>query len=609
MPEHILVGLSSIIILGVLAQWLAWRFRLPAILLLFIFGFIAGPVTGILDPDEVFGDLFFPLISISVAIILFEGGMRLRLSELKEAGPVVFRLTSLGIIITWVLAAAGLYFVVGMSRHLSILLGAVLVVTGPTVIIPLLRQVRPIGKYAAIVKWEGIVNDPIGAILAVLVFEIIVPRTSSVSSILAEGVLKSLGLGSLIGVVGAVVIVLMLRKYLVPDFLQTPITTMLVVIVFITANFIQSESGLLAVTVMGIVLAGQRFVSIKHIVDFKENLQVLLIASLFIMLAARIPVADLGLTNWAEWAFVALIILVIRPLAVLGSTLWSDIDKAGKVFLSCMAPRGVVAAAVVSVFALRLEDTGIEGVDRLVPLTFKVIFATVAIYGLTAPWLARRLKIAKPNPQGVLFGGAQLWVQEVALALKAEGLETVLVDANWANITTARGKGLRAHYGSLLSEDVFNRVPLDEIGMFVAVTPNDEVNSLAAIHFGDILGRASVYQLPPSDNKGKDGRESNMPLHLRGRPVFAGHATHDYIKDFFQRGGVVKRTSISAEFDLDRYSSTYGEEALQLFLVSTDGFLRPITVKDPPIAKAGDKLVGIVRRPALQVSPDKTTSV
>ena len=594
MPEHILIGLGAIIVFGILAQWLAWRLHLPAILLLLVFGFVAGPVTNLLDPLEVFGDLFFPLVSVSVAIILFEGGLSLKLRELRLGGPIVARLTTIGIVVTWIFAALGAHWIAGMNWNLAILLGAVLVVTGPTVIIPLLRQVRPTGRIGSIVKWEGIVNDPIGAILAVLVFEVIMAGSGNISSVLAGSVLKALFLGTLFGLVGAGLTVLMIRRYLVPDFLQNPVSTMLVVIVFVVSNEIQNESGLLAVTVMGVALANQKFVSIKHIYEFKENLRVLLISSLFIMLAASLPVAELALTNWAEWGFIALLILVARPAAVFVATIGADISNSGRLFLSWLAPRGIVAAAVVSVFALRLAEANIEGVERLVPLTFKIIFATVAIYGLTLPFIARWLKMAKPDPQGVLFGGAQPWVQEVAKVLKAEGFSVALVDANWANVTHARREGLVAHYGSMLSEDLMTDMPMDDIGKFIAVTPNDEVNSLAALHFSEILSRSGVFQLPPSGQKKKNSRQSEMPQHLRGRHAFSERATCDYIREQFREGAVVKRTTISEEFDMDRFTVMYGEHALPLFVISGEGQLRVYTVNEPEEPRTGDKLISIV---------------
>ncbi len=593
MSEHILIGLGSIIVLGILAQWLAWRLHLPAILLLLVAGFLAGPATGILHPDEVFGDLFFPIVSVSVAIILFEGGLSLKFRELKQGGGAVLRLTTVGILVTWVLASLGGYYIAGMDLPIAVLLGAVLVVTGPTVIIPLLRQVRPIGKSGSVAKWEGIVNDPIGAILAVLVFELILSGEGQGSSVVIWAAVKSLAFGGLIGLAGAGITVLFLRRYLVPDFLQSPVATMLVVMAYIASNSIQPESGLLAVTVMGIALANQRFVSIKHIYEFKENLRVLLISSLFIMLAARLPVKELGLTNWGEWAFIALLIVVVRPASIFISTIGSDLKRAEKIFLAALAPRGIVAAAVVSVFAIRLQETHFVGVADMVPLTFKIIFTTVAVYGLALPYIARALKVAKPNPQGVLFAGAAPWVRKIGEVLKNEGFQVAFVDANWANVTAARNEGFRAYYGSVLSEELLNELQLDDIGKMISVTPNDEVNSLASLHFVDIFGRSGVFQLPPAALRRNTGKNV-MPLHLRGRYAFREDTTFAYFRDRFNAGAVVKRTTLTEEFDMDRLTLMYGEGTVPLFAISESNVLGVYSVENPPAPNEGDRVISLV---------------
>lgn len=594
MTEDLLLGLASIVVLGILAQWLAWRLHLPAILLLLIFGILAGPVSGVLDPDLVFGDLLFPLVSISVAIILFEGGLNLRLGELKNARSVIGGLVSAGIAITWVLAAAGAYFITGFELRLAVLLGAVLVVSGPTVIIPLLRQIRPVGNISSIVKWEGIVNDPIGALLAVLVFEVILlGDADGGTTVVVTGVLKALILGGGIGILGAGVIILLLRRYFIPDFLQNPVSLMLVVVSYVAADAIQPESGLLTVTVMGVALVNQKFVSIRHILEFKENLRVLLISSLFIILAARLPVESPAFTEPAGWIFVAFIILVVRPLAVIGSTFKSSLTWRERLFLMWVAPRGIVAAAVVSVFAIHLVEVGFAGGEKLVPLTFQVIAVTVAVYGLTSPLVARRLKLALPNPQGVLMAGAHAWAREVAGALSKAGLPVAMIDSNWANVTEARNAGLNAHYANALSEDTSVDIPMDGIGRFLAMTPNDEVNTLSVLHFVDLFGRAEVYQLAPVSG-GAAAARSNLPLHLRGRYLFDKEATFGHISTLLQRGAVVKTTPITEEFNFEAFRSIYGSSALPLFIVTETGSLQVCTVNQPAQPEAGDLLISMV---------------
>ncbi|MCB2229161.1 cation:proton antiporter [bacterium] len=594
MSEHLLIGLGAIIVLGILAQWLAWRLHLPAILLLLLSGFIAGPVTGILHPDELFGDILFPLVSVSVAIILFEGGLSLRFQEVRKIGGVITSLITVGALVTWVLSSMAASWIVGLPSGPSLLIGAVLVVTGPTVIIPLLRQVRPMGRIGSIVKWEGIVNDPIGAIIAVIVFEVILEGgLKQGMGIVIPAVLKSLFLGGLIGLAGAGAIVLLLRRYLVPDFLQNPVALMMVLIVFLGANHIQTESGLLAVTVMGIALANQKFVSIRHILEFKENLRVLLIASLFVILSARLPISEMALDSVSNWIFVIVLIVLVRPLSVFIATFRSKISLNEKLFVAWMAPRGIVAAAVTSVFVLRLSEAGYVQFEPLVPLIFQVIVGTVAVYGLTAGPVARKLKLSKPNPQGVLFAGAHVWAREMAKALSDLGFQVAMVDSNWSNVTTARNLGLRGYYGSILSEDVLNELQLDGIGRLVALTPNDEVNSLAALHFVDIFGRGDVYQIPGGATA-KNEKRKELPMHLRGRYLFAKDATYAALTNRFQRGAIVKRTSITEEFNLERLRSRYGDSVIPLFLVTESGSLQLFSMESKLTPKPGDTVISIV---------------
>lgn len=594
MSEDILVGLAAIIILGIVAQWLAWRLHLPTILLLLIGGFIAGPITGVLNPDELFGHLLFPLVSVSVAIILFEGGLSLNLKELRPVGRIVVNLTTIGILITWLLTALAAHYIVGVDWSPAILLGAILVVSGPTVIIPLLRQVRPSGKIGSIVKWEGIINDPIGAILAVLVFEVTVSSGYQEGTWMAiSGVIKAILFGAIIGILGAGVIVLFLKRYFIPDFLQNPVALMMVVIAYTASNALQPESGLLAVTVMGIALANQKYVSIHHIVEFKENLRVLLISSLFIILAARLPIGDIGFDNYRNWIFIAVLIVLIRPLMVVVATARSGLKANEKAFLSWIAPRGIVAAAVASVFTIRLGELDYSGYDIIAPITFMVIIATVTLYGLSAPYVARSLKVARPNPQGVLFAGAQPWVRDLAEILKEEGFRTALIDTNWGNVTAARNAGLHTYYGNVLAENLLSELQLDGIGRLLALTPNDEVNSLAALHFNDIFGSSGVYQLPSRASQSRDGRRA-MPQHLHGRFLFDDDATYDHLLSRFQSGAMVKKTNLTDEFDFEAYKQMYGETALPLMVITQSRKLRIYTADYDPSPEPGEVLISIV---------------
>ncbi|MEE9613885.1 MAG: cation:proton antiporter [Thermodesulfobacteriota bacterium] len=591
MTEHLLIGIASIVVLGVGAQWLAWRMGLPAILLLLIIGFVAGPVTGFLDPDEIFGDLLLPIVSISVALILFEGGLTLRVSELKGFGGVVRNLVTIGVVVTWLIGSLAAGYLLGLDLALSVLVGAVLVVTGPTVIVPLLRHVRPVGHLGSILKWEGIVIDPIGAMLAVRVFEGIVAGGGGgglreAGSHALMGIVKTILAGGLTGAAGAALMVFFLRRYWIPDFLQNPVTVMVVVGAFAASNYLQAESGLLAVTVMGIALANQKAVTVKHIVEFKENLRVLLISSLFILLAARLDFSDFSGVGVGGVLFLLVLIVAARPLSVFFSTLGSGLSGKEKIFLGCMAPRGIVAAAIASVFSMRLVEAGHAGAEMLVPITFMVIIGTVAVYGLGALPVARSLGLSSPNPQGVLFAGAHPWAREIAAALSKEGFEVMLVDNNWTNVSKARLAGLPAHYGSILAESLPAELELGGIGRLLALTHNDNVNSLAALHFTDAFGRKYVYQLPPED----EGRVSQT---LRGRLLFGSERTYSYLARRFASGAVVKTTKLTGEFGFEAFRKKYAG-AVPLFLITEKREVVTFATDNQAEPKPGQTLISVV---------------
>ncbi|MDR8392197.1 cation:proton antiporter [Aliifodinibius sp. S!AR15-10] len=590
MTEHFLVAIASILVFGIGAQWAAWRFNLPAILLLLISGILAGPVFSLLDPDILMGDLLTPFISVSVAIILFEGGLSLRFSELKDVGNVIGNLVSVGVLITWTIISISSYYIFNFGWELSILLGAILVVTGPTVVIPLLRQVRPSGQVGPILKWEGIVIDPIGAMLAVLVFEVILATSvSAATSVAIISIVKTIVFGTICGLAGAAVIYFLLKRHALPDFLQNPVSLMIVVVVFTVSNMIQHESGLWATTLMGIALVNQKSANIHHIIEFKENLRVLLLSTLFILLAARVELNELlANLNWTMLAFLAIIILVARPLSVYISTISSNTSWREKFFLSWMAPRGVVAASISSIFAIELTQNGFELANQLIPIVFIVIISTVIIYGLPAAWVARKLGVAKPVPHGVLILGAKDWTIKVGKKIQEEGFKVLMADSNRRNISKAKAQDLDAYHGNILSEFALEEIDLDGIGQLFALTPNDEVNSLAALRFGEIFGRSHVFQLPPNTRQ-KDAKKE-VSDHLSGRILFDENLNHDRLAQSITAVSDLKAVEITADTPFsDIVNNDNGH--VPLFHITSDRVLRPFTDNYPQIPSNGDKVI------------------
>ena len=610
MIESLLVSLSAIAVLGISAQWIGWRYSIPSILLLLVFGIVAGPVTGFLDPDALLGDLLYPVVSLAVAIILFEGGLTLSLKEFKEVGSTVARLVSIGMGVTWVLSAIFAHLLLGLDWGLAVLLGAVLVVTGPTVIVPMLRHIRPSGQTGSILKWEGIVIDPIGATAAVLVYQVILATDSNVGSVAAAVVLKTVFIGSAVGLAGAWALVQVLKRDWAPDYLQNPVTVMLVVAAFTGSNLLQHESGLLSVTLMGFALANQKQVSIQHIVEFKESLRVMLIAAIFILLAAHLRPADLAGIGLGSIVFLAVLLFIVRPAAVFASTWRTSLTHNEKLFLSWVAPRGIVAAAVSSIFALRLQEVGHEGADTLVATTFFIIIGTVTIYGLTASKVATHLGLAKADPEGVLLLGGKIWVRAIAKALKAEGFSVLMVDNVRAHVRTARMEGIPAFYASVFSENILEQVELGGIGKLVALDANDDVNSLAALHFAPIFGRNQIFQLSPDDRSNSQVEETTHAReehskHLRGRSVFGDKVTHGLMTVRFMSGWIIKKTRITEEFKFDALKEYYAGDVLPLFTISEAGKLSVVNTGTKLSTPPGTTVISLVKPRKEELSAEK----
>ncbi|MFO1095677.1 MAG: sodium:proton antiporter, partial [Planctomycetaceae bacterium] len=491
----ILVGLSAILVLGVGSQWVAWRIRVPAILLLLSVGCVCGPVTGLLDPERIFGRLLAPLVSLFVGVILFEGGLTLRFRDLRGSWRSLVGLITIGAVVSWAVTTVAALALLKLPIGVSLLLGSILIVTGPTVIGPLLRDIRPSGRVGAIARWEGIVIDPIGAVLAVLVFETIDSIDAADYSHATRDALRSLAVtassGILIGGAAAGLLVLLIRRFWVPDYLQNAVALTLSVAALTTANSVHSEAGLVAVTVMGLLLANQRIVPVQRIAEFKENLTVLLISVLFIVLAARVQLSSLAELGWRGMAFVGVLIAVVRPLAVWLSTIGSGLKLRERMFLALFAPRGIVAASVGSVFALRLGGEGAV----IAPATLLVVFVTVLFYGLTAGRIARQLGLAVADPQGFLFVGGNIFTRKLAAAVQSAGFPVVLIDTRYDQVQKARTEGVPAYCDNVLAEHVLDNIDLGGIGRFAAMTTNDEVNTLSATRFRELFGRSNVYQV------------------------------------------------------------------------------------------------------------------
>lgn len=600
MHEHAIIALAGIGVLALVCQWVAWWVKLPAILFLLLVGIVAGPVLGWLEPDALFGDLLLPLVSLSVAVILFEGSLTLRVEDIRGLERVVRRLITTGLVVTWVITAVAVHILLDFPWELSFLFGAVTVVTGPTVIVPILRTVRPQARVANILRWEGIVIDPIGALLAVLVFEFIISGRGGVAlghtvivfaQVLAAGILVGIAVGFGLGLV--------LRRHLLPEFLHNVAALTLVFAAFAIANAVQEESGLLAVTVMGLWLANMPRVNVTNILDFKESLSVLLISGLFIILAARIDPAQFQALGWAGLGVFLAIQFVARPAKVAVATWGSSLPWRERTLLAWIAPRGIVAAAVAAVFALRLQEQGAVHAELLVPLTFLVIVGTVLLQSVTARLLARGLGIAEPEPKGFLIVGANPVARAVGKALENQGFRTLLTDTNWDNVRAARMAGLASYYGNAVSEHADRHLDLVGIGRMLGLSPQRELNALAAMRYRTEFGRESVFTLPASAEK-EPAEKAEVPETQRAQTAFGEDISYTKLASLLSQGGEIHETPLTEDFDFDAYQAQYGRKAIPLFAVTPRGRLRLFTAASEFTPEAGWTVVGLIQQEALE---------
>jgi len=405
--------------------------------------------------------------------------------------------------------------------------------------------------------------------------------------------LKSVVISSSIGLLGGYLIALLIKKDHIPDFLQNPASLTMVILIFTTSNLIQEESGLFAVTIMGVYLANQKKINVKHIIEFKENLRTLLISVLFIVLAARLNLADLNELNISSFIFVLVLILLIRPASVFISSIGTKITWKEKLFLSMMAPRGIVAAAVASVFSIELLNLGIDEGSRLVPEMFLVIVTTITIYGLSAVPLANWLGLSNLNPQGCLILGAHSFAREIASVLRDNGYRVLLVDTNRHNISEARMEGFEAHQGSANSKSFYDETELTGLGKLLALTPNAEVNSLAALHLSRILGGNNVYQLTVEEREEEQGKA--VSEELRGKILFGTNYSYYYLLRRFNQNSKIKSTPITEEYNYERFlGENGGDEVVPMFLISKDKNLFVYTSESKPEPKPGQTLISLV---------------
>lgn len=577
--------LSGIIILGILAQWLAWRIRVPAILPLILIGLVVGPLSTLWTDDQqkllepiyneatgkgLFpGEYLFYFVSLAIGIILFEGGLTMKRREIAGVGPVILKLITFGSIVTFIGAGLATHFIMGLNWPISFLFGALVIVTGPTVIAPILQNIPLTRNVSTVLKWEGILIDPIGALVAVLVFEFIQSSEggAAFTSHALIAFFQIIFIGIALGATAAGALYLLIKNELIPHYLLNIFTLASVLGVYVFSDTLATESGLLTVVVMGMVLGNVNLPKLKDILDFKESVSILLISILFILLAANINIKDLNiiLADWRSIGLFAFVVYVLRPVGVFLSTYKSDLKLKEKLFISWVGPRGIVAAGIASLFGITLTRYGVPGAEYITPLVFMVVLGTVLLNATTARLVARFLGVILETSRGVLFIGANNASRIIAKYLQDHGRHVVLVDNSSTNVDKAVQMGLEAFTANIYSDDLKGKLDLLDMGYLIAMTSNPDINEYAVRQFQPDFGENGAFRLITVDEMKKDRAE------LPNQGIFS------YDDDFLNISEVVRDYP-----EVHEYPILSSKELANLIESARQDFpMVPIFIKEP----------------------------
>lgn len=581
------MGFALVGALGVGAQWLAWRLRMPAIVLMLLAGLAVGPGLGIFDPREDIGPLMQPMIAIAVAIILFEGGLTLNIESLRSAAVGVRRLVFIGAPVGWLGSALALHYVAGLSWASSAVFGGIMIVTGPTVIAPLLRQARLRKRPGQLLQWEAIVNDPIGALAAVLAFELVlVMQASETIGDAAFSMLSGITVATILGLAAGWALSEAFRRAYVPEYMKVPVLFAVLLGVFALSDYVLHESGLLAVTVMGIWMANAHLPSYTELRRFKEHATVLLVSGVFILLAASMDIETLSKLSWPAVFFVLAVIFVVRPLTVMISLAFSNVPFRERLLVAFTGPRGVVLVAVAGLFGERLVAAGIEDAAVLSPLAFALVAATVVLHGFSLRPFARLLDLAGGDTPGVIIVGGSQFSTSLAQELQKHEIEVLVADSNRARLRRPREAGVPVFYGDILSEAAEHGVELMSFGRVVAISDNEAYNTLVATDLAPEFGRDNVFQLKQAK---QENRRHALPPSLGGRPFAAGMSFLE-IARHMQSSWEVRSTRLTEEFTLENWRET-NPEAIPLAEIGGQGGLRLLDENAKLKAEAGTRIL------------------
>ncbi|QTD43500.1 sodium:proton antiporter [Sporosarcina sp. Te-1] len=589
MFDSLLFDLLLVILIGMLSQWIAWRYRMPAIVVMSVAGLLVGPFFGWIDPQETMGDLFSPIITFAVAIILFEGSLNLDIREIRGFSRPVGRIVTIGAFIAWIAGSLAAHYLAGLSWEVAFIIGGLFIVTGPTVILPLLRQARLKPRVAAILKWEGIVVDPFGALVAVFAFEFI-------KFLQAEVSLKSLLLffaasafAVLIGWAAARLMGYAFERGSIPEFLKAPILFVVVLFTFVFSDEIMHETGLLAVTAMGLTMANLRLTTLNDVRHFKENISVLLISGIFVMLTASLDAGILvDILNPHILLYVAAMLFVVRPLSIWVSTIGTELTWKERTLVGWISPRGIVALTVSGYFASILVNDGYQDAEMLTALTFALVLSTVVLHGFSIGWLARKLNLTTTDESGVLVVGGSRFASAFAKSLQDTGHEILIIDQSWGALADARKQSIPSYVGDILSEQIEYHIDLTPFRFMIAMTKSDRYNAHVCADFAPDLGRQHLFQTAV-----QSGDEAQSIAISGGQILFSPAISIVELDERVNAGHLIRKTSITKQYSYTQYLRERDDTSILICILRSDGTMEFFTPEKEIQAAAGDSILAL----------------
>ena len=595
MFDSLLFDLMLVILIGILSQWVAWKYRMPAIVVMAVAGLLVGPIFGLINPQESMGDLFGPIITFAVAIILFEGSLNLDIREIKGFSKPVARIVTIGAFIAWIAGSLAAHYLAGLSWEVSFIIGGLFIVTGPTVILPLLRQAKLKPRVAAILKWEGIVVDPFGALLAVFAFEFIKFINSEVTLNALLLFFAASAFAVFLGWIAALIIGNAFERGSIPEYLKAPILFVVVLSVFVFSDEIMHETGLLAVTAMGMKMANMRLTTLNDVRHFKEDISVLLISGIFVMLTASLdPKVLLEIFNPYIVMYVTAMIFVVRPLSIWISTIGTDLTVREKLLIGWIAPRGIVALTVSGYFATILLEKGYEDAELLTALTFALVLSTVVLHGFSIGFVAKKLNLTTTDESGVAIVGGSKFAAGLAQSIKDTGNEVLLLDQSWAGLADARKLGLNSYVGDILSEQIEYHIDLTPYRYMLAMTKSDIYNAHVCADFAPDLGRKNLFQT--SFHVGKDIETFTI---TGGQQLFTPAISIYGLEERMHAGHVIRKTLLTKQYSYTQYLRERDDKSILLYILRADGEIEFFTPAEELQATAGDAIIALT-------SPAKT---